>query len=117
MAGKTLQLGKPDVAAIIDERYAKEPDGWRKRRLLAVKLAAKGKHTAEEVADLCGIARSRLFVWLRLVREKGIEALLERDKPGPKTGTAHGVEPGVIEAMREQLTAHQFASAEQARRW
>jgi len=56
-------------------------------------------------------------VWLRLVRDGGLEALLERDKPGPKTGTVRGVKPEVIEALREQLTAHEFASAEQARRW
>jgi len=43
MPGTKLQLGSPEVAAVIDARYAQEPDGWRKRRLLAVKLAAKGE--------------------------------------------------------------------------
>ena len=52
MPGKVLNLGRADVAAVIDERYAKEPDGWRKRRLLAVKLAAKGEYTSAEVAEL-----------------------------------------------------------------
>ena len=117
MPGTTLKLGSPKVAAEIDERYAKEPDGWRKRRLLAVKLAAKGEYTSAEVAELCGVARSHLFVWLRRVREDGLEALLERGKPGPSEGTRRGVAPEVMEALGARLAGHQFASAEQARRW
>lgn len=117
MAGNTLKLGRPDAAAVIDERYAREPDGWRKRRLLAVKLAAKGDYTSAEVAELCGVARTHLFEWLKIVRERGLEALLEREKPGPKEGSVRGVQPKVMEALREKLVAHEFASAEAARRW
>jgi len=117
MPGSTLQLGSPEVAAVIDERYAREPDGWRKRRLLAVKLAAKGEYTSAEIAELCGIARTHLFVWLKRVRESGLEALLERGKPGPPEGTRHGVQPEVMAALAERLAAHQFTSAEAARRW
>lgn len=112
-----MKLGSPSVAAMIGERYAQEPDGWRKRRLLAVKLAAKGQYTSAEVAELCGIARSHLFVWLKRVREEGLEALLTRAKPGPAEGTRRGVAPEVMEALGARLAAHQFASAEQARRW
>ena len=117
MATRTLQLGRPDVAAIIDERYAKEPDGWRRRRLLAIKLAAKGEHTSAEIADLCGIARPHLFQWLKRVRTGGLEALLARAKPGPREGSARGVEPAVMAALAQRLAAHAFASAEAARRW
>ncbi len=112
-----LQLGSPKVAAVIDKRYAAEPDGWRKRRLLAVKLAANGEYTSAEVAELCGVSRPHLFVWLKRVREKGLEALLEREKPGPKEGTRHGVKPEVIAELGERLAAQEFASAEAARRW
>lgn len=110
-------MGRSDAAAVIDECYAREPDGWRKRRLLAVKLAAKGEYTSAEVAELCGVARTYLFEWLKIVREKGLEALLERAKPGPKEGTMRGVEPEVLESLREKLQAHEFASAQAARRW
>ena len=117
MSGRFLQLGHPEVAAVIDERYAKEPDGWRKRRLLAVKLAAKGEYTSAEVAELCGVARTWLFVWLKVVRERGLDALLEREKPGPKEGEPRGVKPEVMAALRAKLAGNEFASAEQARRW
>ena len=117
MANRTLQLGRPAVAAVIDERYLHEPDGWRKRRLLAVKLAAKGEYPSEEIAEWCGIARSQLFTWLKQVRTEGLEALLERAKPGPKEGTRYGVKREVMAALAERLAAQEFASAEQARRW
>ena len=117
MAGIKLKLGVPEVAAGIDERHARAPDGWRKTRLLAVKLAARGEFTSAQVADLCGIARGHVFVWLRIVRERGLEALLERGRPGPKEGVCRGIKPKVIASLRAQLEAHEFTTAEQARRW
>ena len=62
MPGRKLKLNQPAVAACIDQRHAREPDGWRKTRLLAVKLAARGESTAAQIADLCGIARGHVFV-------------------------------------------------------
>src|SRR5215207_4016235 len=117
MAGRKLKLGRPEVAAIIDQRHAQEPEGWRKTRLLAVKLAARGQWTSGEVADLCGIARGHVFVWMKIVREQGLEALLERGKPGPKEGTCRGVKSKVMEELKAKLAAHEFANAQQARRW
>lgn len=49
--------------------------------------------------------------------ERRLEALLERGKPGPKKGTVYGVKPECMEELRAKLAAHEFASAEQARRW
>ena len=117
MAGVKLKLGMPEVAARIDEMHAREPDGWRKTRLLAVKLAARGESTSAQIADLCGIARGHVFVWLKIVRERGLDALLERGKPGPKEGVCRGVKPKVIAALQAKLEGNEFATAEQARRW
>jgi transposase len=117
MAGVKLKLGKPEVATRIDEMYAREPDGWRKTRLLAVKLAARGASTSGQIAELCGIARGHVFVWLKIVRERGLEALLERGKPGPQKGVCRGVEAKVLAALQRKLTANEFTTAEQARRW
>lgn len=117
MAGIKLKLGMPEVAAHIDEMHAREPDGWRKTRLLAVKLAARGESTSGQIADVCGIARGHVFVWLKIVRQRGLAALLERGKPGPKEGVWRGVKPKVIEALRAKLEASEFTTAEQARCW
>lgn len=87
-----MKLGMAEVAGCIDARHAREPDGWRKTRLLAVKLAARGEWTSAQIADVCGIARGHLFVWLKIVRERGLDALLERGQPGPKHGVCRGSE-------------------------
>ena len=117
MPGRKLKFGKPEVAACIDQLHAREPEGWRKTRLLAVKLAARGESTAAEVADLCGIARGHVFGWLGIVRERGLQAWLARGKPGPAAGTCRGVKAKVIEPLKGKLAAHEFANAQQARRW
>ena len=52
------------------------------------------------------MARSHLFVWLRRVREEGIEAMLAREKPGPKKGPRRRVTPEVMAALAEQMEAH-----------
>jgi hypothetical protein len=52
MARKPLQLGRPDVAESIDELHRNEPPGWRKDRLLVIKLVARGDLTAAKIADL-----------------------------------------------------------------
>jgi transposase len=117
MPRPNLKLGLPDVAAIIDKRHTKESDPWRKNRLLAVKLAARGEHTAAAIADLCGIARGHLFTWIKIVREQGLEALLERGKRGPKEGTCRGLEPNVAAELKVKLAAGEFVTAVQAQRW
>ena len=117
MPGRKFKLHEPEVAACIDERHAREPDGWRKTRLLAVKLAARGEWTAAQIGERCGIARGHVFVWLGMVRARGLEALLERGQPGPRAGTCRGVQAKVIAQLKGKLETHEFANAQQARRW
>lgn len=117
MARPKLKLGLPDVAATIGRRHAKERDPWCKNRLLAIKLAAAGEHTAAEVADLCGITRGHLFEWIKTVREGGLEALLTRGKRGPREGTCRGLDPAVAAGLKEKLAAGDFVTAVQAQRW
>lgn len=117
MPRPNLKLGMPEVAAVIDKRHATERDPWKKNRLLAIKLAAHGEHTAEAVADLCGIARGYLFEWIKVVREHGLEALLERRKRGPKEGSRRGLEESVRKELEAKLAAGEFLTAVQAQRW
>lgn len=117
MPGQKLILRCPEVAATIDALHAREPDGWRKNRLLAIKLAARGEHTSAEIADLCGVARGHLFKWIKSVREGGIKALLTRDKPGPREGSRRGVTPEVIAELENKLRTNEFVTAVQAQRW
>ena len=114
---RKLKLNSAEIGAEIDQRHKSEADGWRKTRLFAVKLAAKGEYGAEQVAEWCGVAKSRVFAWIKCAREQGLEALLTREKPGPKEGTYRGVKAEVIAELDAQLKAGKFANAQQARRW
>jgi transposase len=117
MTGRCLKLGLPEVAAIIGELHRKERVGWRKNRLLAVKLAAQGNMTSAEVAEVCGISRGHLFEWLKAVRTGGIEMLLSMGTRGRPKGWRKGVSTAVMEAFEAKLKAGEFVTMEQARQW
>ena len=117
MLGVKLKLGMPEVAVRAVAMHAKQPHGWRKTRLLAVKLAGSGEWTSGEVAEVCGVSRGRVFAWLRTVRERGLEALLERGKTGPKEGVCRGVRAETVTALKAKLAAGEFTTAQAARRW
>ncbi|MFN6018731.1 MAG: hypothetical protein ACK49N_14295, partial [Verrucomicrobiota bacterium] len=86
MLGRKLQLGCPKVAAVIDEKHRAEKPGWRKQRLLAIKLAALGEHTGTEIGDLCSLSRASVFALVKAVREGGLEAISERNPGGRPEG-------------------------------
>ncbi len=117
MAKQTMKLGLPEVAAVIEERHAKERDGRKKNRLLAVKLVARGEHTSAQIADLCGIARGHLFEWMKTLRAGGLEALLQREKPGPKEGSRRNLSPAAAAELERKLAAGEFVTAVAAQRW
>ena len=107
----------PEVAVRAVAMHAEQPHGWRKTRLLVVKLAGSGEWTSEEVAEVCGVSRGRVFVWLKTVRERGLEALLERGKTGPREGVCRGVQAKVIQALKAKLEAGEFTTAQAALRF
>jgi transposase len=117
MPGRKLNLGLPELAATIDARHAAERDPWKKNRLLLMKLAARGEHTAAEIAELCGIARGYLFRLLDIVRNNGLEALLERDKPGPKKGSFRGLADEARQELEAKLDAGDFVTIGQVQGW
>ena len=117
MPGRKLKLGVPEVAAVIEQRHATERDSWRKNRLLVVKLAARGEHTAEQIGDLCGFSRGYVFELISTVRGHGLEALLQREKPGPKKGQRRGLPPEAAKEFDAKLAAGEFVTGVQAQRW
>lgn len=117
MSRNSLKLKLPEVAAIIAELHRKERIGWRKNRLLAVKLAAQGQMTSAEIAEVCGISRGHLFEWLKAVRTGGIEELLRMGARGRRKGWRKGISDEVMRSFEEKLKDGQFVTLQQARRW
>jgi len=114
-----VQLRRPDLAKEIALRYRKAKAGWEKTRLLCAKLASEGQHQAEEIAELCGCSVKRIFDWLRMIREGGLEALLKRGKPGPKAGDLRLLKdkPQVKKQIKKGLGEGRWSSAPQLSRW
>lgn len=62
-----------------------EPAGWRRERLLAVKLGLEGELGLEKIAQAVGRARATIQTWFDAYRAGGVEGLLENHR-GENTG-------------------------------
>jgi transposase len=112
-------LGRPEWAAEIALRYRKAKTGWQKTRLLCAKLASEGQHQSAQIAALCGCSTSRVFDWLRMLREGGIEGLLKRGKPGPRTGDFKLLKdkPRIKKQVQQGLAEGRWKTSPQLSRW
>lgn len=82
------------------------------QRLTAVLTVAEGK-SREEVAHLLGIGLSQLGEWLRVYRNKGLDALCilhYKGDPGKLTA-------GQVEQLKEKVSTGCFRSSDQIRQW
>src|SRR4051794_38227347 len=81
-------------------------------RLSAVLWIAKGK-SRYEVADLLGRSYRQLSDWLRLFRNKGLDALCTlhyKGDPGRLT-------PQQVRALKQEIQTGRFHSSDQVRHW
>ena len=56
--------------------YKTEKVAWKKERLLAIKLLLETDKSYDEVAGIVGRARSRIQVWTKLFRDKGLDGII-----------------------------------------
>ncbi len=93
---------------------APEPAGWRRERLLTVKLGLEGELSLEGIASSVGRSRSVVQIWLDAYRNGGIAALL---KKGNGNGPASKLSGSLLEEFKAGLTAGLWRTAAQARAW
>ena len=67
--GLKLKLGMAEVAVQTDALHAREPDGWRKTRLLAVNLAARGGSTSAQIAEVWQFQKHRFADGIKRIVE------------------------------------------------
>jgi len=114
MARKKRALDVKGEADAVLARLKKEPAGWRRERLLAIKLGLEGKLNLEEIAGQLGRARSAIQRWFDAYRKGGIEGLLIKNKGnGPKPL----VRGKVAEELRKKLEAGEWRTGHEAREW
>ena len=92
----------------------REPAGWRRERLTAVKLGLEGELNLDEIASVVGRSRSVIQEWFDRFREGGVEKLLSKSSG---KGPAPRVTDEVLAEMSEKLRTGEWRTGEQARRW
>ncbi len=82
-----IRLDRPLDAARIEAALQEPIDkAWKAQRLQAMRMAAQGKWTLEQIADAVDAGRSTVAGWIKMLRERGFDALVNwqpgQGKPG-----------------------------------
>ncbi|MBV9999884.1 MAG: helix-turn-helix domain-containing protein [Verrucomicrobia bacterium] len=115
MARPRGDLDPHGQAAQVLQRLKREPAGWQRERLLAVKLGLEGQLTLEEIATHLGRARSCIQRWLERFRADGLDGLLHRPEGGK--GPASALSPELARALNQKVEARELRRAADAQRW
>jgi len=95
---KRFHLKDPELAKAVAAALADCKEVKAHQRLLAVRMAASGQFTAQQIAEQLGISRRRLFDWIKMLKAGGLPGLLACDHGG-------GAAPRITGAVREELQA------------
>src|SRR4051812_42538279 len=96
----------------IERRRKETLDRRVYQRLSAVLAIASGK-SREEVAGLLGVSLSQLGEWLRVFRNKGLDALCTlhyKGDPGKLT-------PDQVQRLKDEVAKGSFRNSDQVRHW
>jgi transposase len=104
-------LGQSEEVLI---RLKKEPSGWRRERLLAVKLGLQGDKSLAEIAAAVGRARSVIQEWLESYRQRGIEGLLQKRRG---RGPPSELQPHMRRELLKKLARGKARRAADVQRW
>jgi transposase len=105
--------GRLEVKALL---AGKEQAGLPKPRLMAVRLAFAGQHSLEEIAELTGMARSRVIEWIKRFRAEGVEGLRSKPRGGAKAARTQVTEKAEA-GLREGLKEGRWKRAEEIQTW
>jgi len=113
-------MAKP-LPQITPEGLSKIAEAWRvnrdersRKRLRVLKLVATHKHSAEEIAGLCGVSRATVFNYLDRYATGGVAALLA---PAVHPGRPPKVTDAVRAEMQQHLAQGSWVRAKDAAEW
>jgi len=111
---KRFHLNRPDRAKAVAGALATCRDVKDQQRLLAMRFAASGQLTADQIAQQVGISRRQFFNWVRALKEGGVTALLARGHGG---GAPPQVTGPVLNEFQAGLRAGQWKRAREIQQW
>jgi len=111
---KRFHLHQPEQAKAVTEALATCQKTTDQQRLLAMRLAASGQLTADQIAEHVGISRRQFFNWVSALKEGGVEGLLAREHGG---GAAPQVQGKVLEEFQAGLKVGQWKRAKEIQQW
>lgn len=114
MARPRSKLDKKAQASEVLERLEKEPPGWKRERLLALKHGLEGEMSLEEIAEAVGRARSCIQRWFDVYRSRGLKGLLHKAHSG---GVESTLKASVAAEMKEKLKEGKWRRAADVKRW
>lgn len=114
MARPRNKLDRKAQAEEVLERLEKEPPGWKRERLLALKHGLEGEMSLEDIAEAVGRARSCIQRWFDLYRSGGLEGVLQKGHAG---GVESTLTAPVAAEMKAKLKEGKWRRAADVRRW
>jgi transposase len=103
-----------DQASEVLDRLQKEPPGWKRERLLALKHGLEGKMGLDEIAEAVGRGRASIQRWFDLYRAEGLERVLLKEHAG---GVESALSDSIAQEMIEKLREGAWRTAVDAQRW
>jgi len=111
---KRFHLKDPELAQAVATALSDCKDVKSHQRLLAVRMAASGEFTAQQIAEQLGISRRRFFDWIKMLKSGGLTGLLECDHGGGATPRITG---GVLKELQDGLRAGRWKRAKEVQHW
>ena len=110
-----VQLKSPADAARIESALREPIDKpWKQQRLQAMRMAAQGRWSLQQIADAVDAGRSSVAVWLKTLREQGFEALVTWQ---PGQGAPARISAEVQQLIVAGLAEGRWRRARDLQRW
>lgn len=114
MARPRNKLDTKGQAQEVLDRLEKEPPGWKRERLLALKHGLEGEMSLDEIGEAVGRARSCIQRWFDAYRSQGLKGVLRKEHAG---GIPSTLKASAAQEMIEKLKAGAWRRAADAQRW
>jgi len=74
---KRFHLNEPELAQAVAVALSGCKNVRMHQRLLAMRMAASGQFTSQQIAEQLGVSCRRFFDWVKMLRSGGLPGLLE----------------------------------------